>query len=353
MKTSKSALLISCLILFLTSCTTKPLYLVQQKNNLPHEDTRKKCLSIAQDEMRCGIVFLTKEETLILKGVETERFLWWGSSSPRVNIDYNGNPTEHQSLIPTTDPYKINLSERYVLCLLRSGYTWLDENEAGVKERLNNPNQLERRINDIPMYGQPEIPRSDSQKKDDEAFIDQASREHGGDRKAASKAYYMQGDKYFKEGNHEDAMRRFNQAWLLDSDWYGPYAGFGYVASAQCKFDDALKYYEKSRRWLVNDKYDEGGLALNIAIAYNNKANMIKDNPREKTRYYDLANQKFKECTDIDPAFGDGWIMWAASLYKQWKYEDAWQKIKKAQALGAKIPEDFLKMLREKMPELK
>ena len=343
MKIIKLIILISCLILFITSCMAKPLYLVPQKNNLSLEDTKKKCLSIAQDEMRCvNPSFLTKEETLILKGVETERFLWWGSSSPRVNIDYNGNPTEHQSLIPTTDPYKINLSERYVLCLLHSGYAWPDE--AWVKEHIDNTKQLERRINNIPMYGQPEILRSEIQKKDDAAFIEQASRVYRGDRKAASKAYYMQGDKYFKERNHEDAMRKFNQAWLLDSDWYGPYAGFGYVAAAQCKFDDALKYYEKSRRWLINDKYEEAGLALNVAIAYHNKASMTK-----LKSDYDLANQKFKECMDIDPSFCDGWVMWTAALYKMDKYDEAWEKIKKAQTLGCKTPEAVLNRLREKM----
>ena len=88
-----------------------------------------------------------------------------------------------------------------------------------------------QRIDNIPMYGQPEITRPDFLKKADEDFIAKASGGFGGDRKAASDAWIAQADKYMREENLDYAMRRYNQAWLLNPDSYKPYWGFARVAA--------------------------------------------------------------------------------------------------------------------------
>jgi hypothetical protein len=344
MKIGKFIILIICLILTISACGTKPLYLVKQNDNMPAADTIHKCLAVAKSEMKYGGVANSQEETLLLRGIETERFLWWGSlSGPRANVNSSGLPGEHQSLIPTTDPYKIHFAERYVLCLLRNGYAWPDE--EWVKERFNKIKPLE-----LPMYGQSEFAISASLKKENEKFIAQTTSEHGGDRKAASDDYYHQGLKYMKEGNFDYAMRRYNQAWLLNPDGYRPYWGFACIITAQRKYDEAFKYFEKARQ-MINDKYQEAALVLDMAIAYSNRAHNTNDNPQEQARYFDLAIQKCKESTDIDPTFIAPWELWAILLYDYGKYDEAWQKIKKIKALGGKVPEDFLNKLRGKMPE--
>ena len=45
--------------------------------------------------------------------------------------------------------------------------------------------------------------------------------------------------------------------------------------------------------------------------------------------------------------------LWALTLYDWGQYAKAWEKVQKAQELRAVIPETFLRMLREKMPEPK
>jgi len=201
------------------------------------------------------------------------------------------------------------------------------------------------------MYGQPDINRPEYLKKADENFIAQASALYGGDRSAASDAWIAEGDKHMKDRNLDYAMRRYNQAWLLNPDSFRPYWGFARVATAQHKFDEAFTYFQKAME-LINDKYQEAALVCDFGIAYHNKANGIKDDPQEQGRNYDLANQKFKESIEIDPSYPNSWEAWAFSLYHQGKYSEAWVKTKKAKSLDPNIvSEHFLNMLQEKMPE--
>lgn len=210
-----------------------------------------------------------------------------------------------------------------------------------------------QRIDNIPMYGQPDIQRPDFLKKADEDFISQASGGFSGDRKAASDAWHAQAEKYMNKGDLDFAMRRYNQAWLLNPDSYKPYWGFARVMVAQGEFDEAFKYFEKAKQ-LINDRCQEGALLADIGVGYHHKANIIKNDQQKRTYYFALANQSFKESTDIDPTYPLSWRSWAFSLYFEGKYDEAWEKTKKAKSLDPNVmPARFLKDLRRKMPEPK
>jgi len=103
------------------------------------------------------------------------------------------------------------------------------------------------RIDNIPMYGQPQIERPVFLKKADEDFIKQATIGFGS-REAASKAFHAQAEKFMREGNMDYAMKRYNQSWLLVPDSYQPYWGFARVVAKRGKLDDAIVYLEKSVR---------------------------------------------------------------------------------------------------------
>ncbi|MCU7796308.1 MAG: hypothetical protein KZQ75_04160 [Candidatus Thiodiazotropha sp. (ex Myrtea spinifera)] len=78
------------------------------------------------------------------------------------------------------------------------------------------------RIDNIPMYGQPEIERPAHLLKADEDFVN--SVESGfGTREEASKTWWAQGEKFMSQGNLDFAMRRYNQSWLLNPNNYQPY----------------------------------------------------------------------------------------------------------------------------------
>ena len=209
-----------------------------------------------------------------------------------------------------------------------------------------------QRIDNIPMYGQPDIPRPAALKKADADFIKQAV-DGLGSRENASIAWAMRAERYMKNGDVDYAMRRYNQAWLLNPDNYLPYWGFGGILLRQGKQDEAIKHLEKAKQ-LINDEYQKVALFSDTGSAYSIKANNIpKENVKERKRYFDLATQNFQQSIKQDPSYPNVWFFWARSLYLEEKYEDAWEKVTKGQALGANIPPAFLEALSEKWPKFK
>jgi len=207
------------------------------------------------------------------------------------------------------------------------------------------------RIDNYPMYGQPEISRPDFLQKADEDFINKVGTEFG-DRKKASTMWWQQGDKFANEGNLDYAMRRYNQSWLLDPENYQPYWGFARVKTATREYEEAFKYFKKANE-LIDDPYQKPALLTDTALGYHNKANSLdKNNTQERDKYFTLANSKFEESTKLDPTYPNAWAAWAHSLYFQDNYKESWVKVKKALELDASLVSDtLLQNLKNKMPE--
>ena len=103
----------------------------------------------------------------------------------------------------------------------------------------------------LPMYGQPGIARPDNLKKNDESLIRDATFRFG-NRQAASRALAEQGWASVRKGMFDVAMRRFNEAWLLNPKNYQAFWGFGAVLSEQGKLAEAIEQLETARN-LVDD----------------------------------------------------------------------------------------------------
>ncbi len=198
------------------------------------------------------------------------------------------------------------------------------------------------RIDNIPMYGQPEVERPASLKKADEDFIKKASSGFSS-REEASQAWWAVGEEFMSQGNFDYAMRRYNQSWLLDPKNYQPYWGFARILLEQDKIDESIKHLEKAES-LVDDPYQKVALLSDLGTAYTYKGEQSKS-------YFTKANNKFKESSELDPKYPDVWRRWAYSLYKQDDYSGAWEKVKKAESLNARpFPEIFILNLKSKMP---
>jgi tetratricopeptide (TPR) repeat protein len=209
------------------------------------------------------------------------------------------------------------------------------------------------RIDNIPMYGQPGIPRPDILKRADDDFIRKAS-EGLGSRENASKTWAIEGDRFMSEGNLDFAMRRYNQAWLLNSNNFQPYWGFGRVLLELGKLDEALEHFETANK-LIDDPYQKVALLADTATAYSTKGNRTTvDNPKERAKYFNMANQFYEGSVRLDATYPNAWRSWARSLYFEGRYAEAWDKVKKAKSLKAPaFPPSFIKALDEKMPEPK
>lgn len=208
------------------------------------------------------------------------------------------------------------------------------------------------RIDNVPMYGQPDTVRPDFLKKADENFIKEAVAGFNGSREEASKAWAKVANDFFNEGNLDYAVRRYNQSWLLNEKNYQPYWGFGQVMIVQGNVDEAIKFYEKAKT-LINDEYQKPALYTDLGLAYSFKARSFTDNLQSRNSYFELANKYFEESAELDSTYPIVWEGWANSLYHEKKFAESWEKVKKADKMGNPVHPKFRESLSKEMPEPK
>lgn len=194
------------------------------------------------------------------------------------------------------------------------------------------------RIDNIPMYGQPEISRPEVFRKADEDFIKKASAGFKGNREAASRAWAAEGDRFLSELNVDYAMRRYNQSWLLDPNNFQPHWGFGRVMVQTDRFTEGIRHLETAKK-LCNDNYQKVALLSNLGVAHSFVGN------------FQLANRQFQASATLDPTYANAWLRWSQSLYREGSFADAWRKLKQARSLGGDAPDAYLRDLSQKMPE--
>lgn len=92
--------------------------------------------------------------------------------------------------------------------------------------------------NTHPMYGGPDHVKTPHQLEADEKFI-QTVTQGGQSRERASQAVAVGGWQFFNKGDLSTAMKRFNQAWLLDPNNPETYKGFAAILKKQGRMDEA------------------------------------------------------------------------------------------------------------------
>lgn len=203
----------------------------------------------------------------------------------------------------------------------------------------------------LPMFGQPNIARSEELKKADETFIRDSTLRYG-NRQAGSNTLAAQGWAAVRSRQVDLAMQRFNQAWLLNPKNYSVFWGFGAVLSEKGKLTEALEHLETARG-LVEDPAQRVALLCDLGAVHSAyAARLPADRQLERAQHFVLANSRFTESLENDPKFAPSWREWAISLYDQERYSEAWIRVKKARELQAEpFPPEFLKKLSAKMPE--
>lgn len=204
------------------------------------------------------------------------------------------------------------------------------------------------RIDNLPMYGQPGIPRPEFLKKADADFISKASSAFGGDRKAASKIWSEQAAHFLAERNLDYAMRRYNQAWLLDDANYEVYWGFGRVMVESDHFEDGAKFTRQAIE-LCHDDVQLPAVYSDLGVAYSYFADsMPPERSSERSAAFAAANEAFNKSVNLDPKYGNAWRRWTISLAMERKYSEAAEKAKRAKELGAPpIPSKLLKEIED------
>lgn len=204
-------------------------------------------------------------------------------------------------------------------------------------------------INLIPMYGYPDIEKTEDQKKADDRFIKTFS----GSRKKASKEFASRGWYYLQQGDRATSMQRFNQSWLLEPGYYWPYWGFGVLLKLEGRAADAAPHFDKALSLIEDDDKDKPRLLLDAADAYAIQGRHARINNKMKSgEFFQKAGSLIDEAITMDPQFDGAFRVGAEIYYDQGNYKKAWELVKKSRTSGSSdIDHKFIEKLSREMQE--
>ncbi len=203
-----------------------------------------------------------------------------------------------------------------------------------------NPARADDR-NLLPKYGN--LPKTEWQKEADAAFIKATDEEYHGDRNKASMDTAARGWQYLRAGDLEDAMRRFNQAWLLNNNNGVALWGMAAIEASSGEFDESLKLFAEAEKFVgseINFSVDYAKAVGKAGVAQKDDA-LLKDAFRRFESIYQKAPQNTLNLQN-----------WAMTLFGIGRYSEAWAKVKLAEATPDKHELDprFVAALRSRMP---
>jgi Tfp pilus assembly protein PilF len=161
------------------------------------------------------------------------------------------------------------------------------------------------------------------------AFTSQADPLPGPDPKHFASDAVDLGWKYFEQGDHATALRRFQMAIRHDPDFAPAYFGAAYVCTADGELDEAIKYYRETlkRDTLYVLTYANLGYAL-------------------------LQQGKFPEAVamlnralDIDPKCSEAHLCFAKYYAYKQDWKDAEQSVNKAIKYGQRLDPELREIL--------
>ena len=164
----------------------------------------------------------------------------------------------------------------------------------------------QRNINEIPEYGNQ--PKSPEMLQADQQFLNTVK----GKEQQAFDHMMAVGWSFFKRGNIGTAIKRFNQAWLIDSTRYESYWGFAAAEGRLNNFETSKHYYEKA----LNHGGDTKILNPEYAIVLREQAKA--ENNSEK-----LAEADNLFMSEIKAGNEKAACIYAYQLYRDNKKEEA------------------------------
>lgn len=194
----------------------------------------------------------------------------------------------------------------------------------------------------LPKYGSAQ--KTEQQKAADAALLAEMDASYPGDRPGAAKALSERGWQFLRLGNPANAMRRFNQAWMLDPKNVSALWGMAAVsANSDQGLLASLSLFAEAEK-LAPGNID---LAVDYARTVGIAAGVV-GNPTlmaEAVRRYEAIYQKVPDHTlNLQN--------WAIADYISGNYTMAWKRLKLAEATPqrAHIDPNFVKALEAKMP---
>lgn len=140
-----------------------------------------------------------------------------------------------------------------------------------------------------PMYGKGK--KNQAQLEADQKFLETCDNTYSS-RQEAAKAHIQYGWNYMESGDNKTAMKRFNQAWLLDSLNAEVYWGFGVLTSNDFQYEESFALFTKATEFDPENPILWFWMALNCHDLYIEK--------REE-KYLNLREEYIQKAEKLDP----------------------------------------------------
>ena len=212
----------------------------------------------------------------------------------------------------------------------------------------SSPEQQGARIDEVTMYGGMDRSKVARLKEADETFISGVTKEFGSKEKAAV-IFVNAGYKFYKQDQPSMAMRRFNQAWLLDPNNPEVFTGFAAVLHGYRLSCESMKMMEKALALnppMTRGIYPDAARVITLC-AVDDKTLSVQ----AKSQLFERSEELYKKAEASDPHKDYLYSSWAEAYYWREQYPEAWMMVAKTRAAGGKPSENFLNMLKAKMPE--
>ncbi len=205
-------------------------------------------------------------------------------------------------------------------------------------------------IEETPMYGYDRRPMPANERAIHDEFIQYMVRE-AGSREAAAKRALQLAWQYYNSGDYRTAMKRFNQAWLLDPNNAEIFLGFGLLMSDRQQNDQAARFYRRSLELDPANNMTITNLALVLkrnAMALGERSLEAKPLLGHAEDLFCAASQVATSDQDLDYIYYN----WAVIRAMEGNFPEAWEKVHLCRKHGGKsIQDGFVKQLSGAMPE--
>ncbi|WP_092582104.1 hypothetical protein [Achromobacter sp. NFACC18-2] len=213
---------------------------------------------------------------------------------------------------------------------------------------IKAPAPAQARPEEAPMYAGGDRRAAAALRAGDEQQAVEATKMFGSP-SAAAQAKIEQGYRLHRENQSGLAMRRFNQAWLLNPDNPEVYAGFAALLEDQRKVCQAMSMMDRAMS--LNPPTFRGLYADAGRIAARCAAEDKTLPPEARIAATARSDEWYRKGEAVEPDKGYLYASWATAYYSRGQFGEAWAMVHKSRAAGGSPSADFVRMLRARMPE--
>lgn len=201
-------------------------------------------------------------------------------------------------------------------------------------------------IDQLPMYGGMDRSAVPELQAADEQFIKEVS-EAFGSREQASQKWTEYGLRKFFQGQGDLAMKRCNQAWLLDASNAEIYRCFGLVMMNRGATEKAIQNLEKARKLAP----ESSAILADLGATYSIHGANPNRTSEERESLYAKSDALHQQAVEIAPNNPHVYEFRALSLRERGKNVAAWDMIRKAFGLGGSVDKLLLTNVLQSLKE--